>query len=212
MRDQTDWDTLPREASEASRLRHRVALDLIGPCPHKLGQEIALTGSASRGVAADDSDIELNFWVPRMPAPPERGRWLRTSGNARWLSEAGATEIVLDTNPLDDGSVWATFRVRGIWIEAGWQSISTHEKLLRSILAGSVLDHWRLIMAEIITHSVPLRSSGRLKLWKQWLSVYPERVQSRLIEDATELWTLPRFFEGRWVAIRRGNGFRQSST
>jgi len=57
---------LPPNATGESRVRCELARQLARGWSVELGREIALTGSASRGVADDLSDIELNFWVDRM--------------------------------------------------------------------------------------------------------------------------------------------------
>lgn len=192
-------ETLPPGASEASRLRYEQAQELARFCPPSLGQEIALTGSASVGLADEHSDIELNFWVDTLPSPDKRAHWLR---------EAGATDITIDQMPIEDGSFWVTCRYRGIWIEAGWQEIRAQEELLGAILAGEVTEHARLMLAFIIQHAVSLRSGGLFVNWQQRLAHYPDALQARLIEEASLLWTFPHLLISWWTLPQRDEWLR----
>ncbi len=182
--------------SEASRIRYKIAHELAQLCPPALGQEIVLTGSTSQGIADEASDIEQVFYVDAVPSLEER---------EIWLYEADATEIISDTEPIRDGSIWTTCCFRDIWIEAGWQAITLHEKNLQDILAGNIIDHRLLKLADIISHAVPLRSQGLLAKWQQELAHYPDGLPERLIADATELWMFPHTAAVRWALIRRGD-------
>jgi hypothetical protein len=57
--------------------------------------EMALTGSASRGVADIHSDIELNAWGYTLPS---------TDARAGWLRALRATQIALAVEVTDDGT------------------------------------------------------------------------------------------------------------
>lgn len=186
---------LLENATEASRIRYQVAYELAQLCLPLLGKECVLTGSSSRGLADEASDIEQVFYVDKLPSLQER---------ERWLNEVGVADLHSETEPIADGSIWATFRFHDIWIEAGWQTIEAHEKNLQYILAGNVIDHHHLKLAEIITHALPLRSQGLLAQWQQKLSHYPDTLPASIIADATELWTFPPIVEARWALIRRG--------
>ncbi len=59
-----------------------------------------LTGSASRGVADKYSDIEMMFYVDALPVREDR---------EAWLYDAGALDIVFDTEAPEDSEVWVTF-------------------------------------------------------------------------------------------------------
>jgi hypothetical protein len=130
--------TLPLQATPASYVRYRVAHALAALCPPVLGQEISVTGSVSKGLADEASDIEQVFYVQKLPDIQERDAWLH---------QIGASEILHDEAPIEDGSIWSTFRFREVWVEAGWQTFSQQEALLRLILIGQILDHHRLILA-----------------------------------------------------------------
>lgn len=184
--------SLPPNATEASRARLELALELAERCPIELGREIAVTGSVARGVADDDSDIELNFWVESLPPAEERSAWLR---------DLGATHFAFDPEPERDGSIWAMCRYRGVWLEPGWQPIETVETLLGQIVAGEITDHALLILAEVVAHAVPVRTNSLLARWQERLASYPDVVQQYLIEAAARRWTPAPF---RWALVRRG--------
>ncbi len=189
------YEVLPLYASAASRARYQIARDLAQRCPPTLGKECILTGSSSRGVADESSDIEQVFYVETMPAIEER---------AQWLYETGVIELISDKEPIEDRSIWVNFRYRGISVEAGWQTIASHEQNLQDILAGKIVDHYRLKLAEIISHAVSLRGVGLLSRWQQELSYYPELLPQKIISEASELWMFPNIIEARYALIRRG--------
>src|SRR5947209_1916891 len=161
---------LPPAATEASRRRYEIARELAETCPADLGQEIAITGSVSRGIADDRSDVELNLWNQEFP-PYDRWR--------SWLESVGATDISPEAmvNRLDD-SRWITCRYRGIWIEVGWGTVASFEELIGRITSGTVTDPNRLQFADITLHAVPLRTDGALARWQAALGGYPEQLQA----------------------------------
>lgn len=185
----------PAGSSAESRRRAALAAEFVRSCPLALGQEIAITGSVARGVADMDSDIELNFWTETLPSREERERWLC----------AADTEAPHPDMPDADGTVWATVRLQGTWIEAGWQTIGAQEELLRGILAGEVLSHDRFVVADATIHAVPLRSGGLLANWQRQLSQYPEALRERVIADNTAVWQMPHAVGGRWTLCRRSD-------
>jgi hypothetical protein len=186
---------LPHGATQASQMRFDLAQALARQCPARLGREIFLTGSVSRGLADDDSDIELSFLVDTLPAPARRPRWLESRALG-WLRESGAADIMLDSGVTPEGSAWATFSYRGIWVEASWQSIPARERLLRAIRDAQVLDHNLLRIAWIMQHALPLRTTGLLSTWQAQLVPYPEALQRKLIAAATEEWRAPHVVHG----------------
>ena len=188
---------LPSNASEESQRRYELAQGLAEQCPPELGVEIALTGSVARGVADDASDIEMNFWTVETPSGSEREAWLR---------EMGADPLVVDATPGADGTAWVICFVRGIQIEAGWQSIERQRDLVRQLAAGDVLDHGRLMVADTLRTGVPLRTEGLLSEWQAALTEYPPALGKRLIEQSIERWSWPPFHwalaeRGEWLAL-----------
>jgi hypothetical protein len=102
-------DLLPRQATSASHVRYRIAQALAALCPPVLGQEVAVTGSVSKGLADDTSDIEQVFYVQNLPDIQRRDTWLH---------QIGAKEILHDEAPIEGGSIWSTFHFRDVWVEA----------------------------------------------------------------------------------------------
>lgn len=184
---------LPPGATAASRVRFELARELAEACPPELGREIALTGSVSRGVADDASDIELNFWTDEIPAGDQREAWLR---------EMGGDPLVVDATAGADGTRWAICFVRDIQIEAGWQSIGQQRELVRQLAAGDIIDHRRLIVADTLRTGLPLRTEGLLPEWQAALAQYPATLGERLIEESVERWSWPPF---HWALAERGD-------
>lgn len=185
-------------ATETSHQYRQIAQQLMEQTPLELGQEVALTGSGARGVADADSDMEINFWVTVLP--DEQTRY-------NWIASLGATSISLDSEPIEDGSIWALCQLNGIWLELGWQTIAQQEQLLQALLAGKIIDKGRLIVATIIINAFILRSEGLIADWQQRLKNYPEILSTNIINDAIELWTFPHIVQARWALARRQQYF-----
>ena len=173
--------------------RFRAALAVAQQCPAHLGNELALTGSAARGWADDDSDIEFVSWCPQVPSPGAR---------RAWLESIGASELAPDPHASTDGTIWDWSRFHGFWLETGWQSIRRHEELLRAIRNGSVTDHRLVIVADAIVHAVPLRTEGLLEGWQRQLQVYPDATQHALIRAGARRW---QYALSYWALARRGD-------
>lgn len=178
----------------ASTLRLGIAQELADLCPATLGEEILLAGSVAHGRADAYSDIEQVFYVATLPSCEDRDTWLK---------HIGAEGILHDEEPLNDHSLWSTFRFRGVWIEAGWQVISQHDDWLRQIVAGQILEHSLLILAEMTNTAQSVRSQGWLAHWQQVLAHYPQPLQARLVQDALEPWRFPNILAARWACAAR---------
>ena len=185
---------LPPAATEDSHIRYKISQMLADLAPPSFGQESVLTGSASRGVADKYSDIEMMFYVDALPAREDR---------EAWLHDAGAFDVMLDTESPGDSEVWATFYISDIAVEAGWRVITEHEKDLDDIIAGKVVAHGPLTLAWITTHAVSLRSIGHLPRWQRKLSHYPEVLTQKIIDSINEYWTIPQGFAIRWALLAR---------
>ena len=202
-----DSIALPPNATEASRIRYRLALELAQDCPAELGTEIILSGSTAYGLADEYSDLEFCLLVSKLPRPAERSKWLRASAAPRWLEGIGATEITFDDDTTADGSVWATFSFKKTWVEIAWQDIPSREEQLRAILAAEITDHYRLRMTWIMEQALPLKTTGKLAQWQRALARYPDELQRKLIAKATFDWADPHAVNGpsHW-GIRRDTG------
>lgn len=182
--------------TEASRLRLELARAVAERCPSDLGREVAVTGSAARGVADEFSDLELNLWIDALPEP-ERWRC--------WLEELGATELEAELSETDEtGFRWTLCRLHGIWVEIGWASIDQFDAFVRDLASGAFVGHEQLQMGWTVLQAIPLRTDGRLQEWKAKLARYPEGLANRVIANQTEVWADPHVPGVRWgLAARR---------
>ena len=185
---------LPPFATEDSRIRYKLAQTLVNLAPSSFGRESVLTGSASRGVADNYSDIEMMFYVDALPSREDL---------EAWLHDAGAANIVLDTETPGDDEVWATFYIGNKCVEAGWRVIVDHERDIDNIVAGNVIAHQPLTLAWVMTHAVSLHSIGYLSQWQQILAHYPKTLPQKIIDSINEYWTVPQGFAIRWALLSR---------
>ena len=192
--------TLPVGATEASVLRYNLAQELAQLCPPTLGEEIALTGSASHGWSDHTSDIEINFWAQRIPSAEEQ---------LTWLHEIGATDIFPNVETAPDGSVMTTFTRRGIIVEAQWQTLAQQEQVLQTLLAAQSYNQWLILNGEMISSALPLRSNGVLTHWQQMVADYPDALVAQVIASATEGWSFRHWLDLRWAYIERNEHFIQ---
>ena len=129
--------------------------------------EVVLTGSVSRGVADDVSDIELLCVTERSLSLDEAFELARRAGleeRDSWGDPATPTRRVfgyLDGRP----------------VETIWWSRELAEELFAS--GGS---------AEALANGVALRTSGLLAGWQERLDDYPEALAAERIEKAAERW------------------------
>jgi hypothetical protein len=172
---------LPVNATDENRRRYAIARRLAESCPTALGDEIAVTGSVALGLADETSDVELNLWCDVLPTVAQR---------AAWIASVGGETRTNQEEPWLDGTIEATFRVDGVWIEAGWMTTARLEETLRGILAAEVLSHDRRQMASIVERAVELRTTGLLSHWRNELAPYPEPLREKLIEANTRVWQL----------------------
>ena len=129
--------------------------------------EVVLTGSVSRGVADDASDIEL-LAVTEEPLSLERAFELaREAGLERrdgWGDPATPTRRVFGY-------------FNGQPVETVWWSRALAEE---SFAAGG--------SAEALANGVALRTGGLLAQWQDRLADYPDELAAERIEQAAERW------------------------
>lgn len=166
--------------SDAVTRRIDLARRLVERCPLELSGEIALTGSTARGVADDESDLELNLWADAIPPLDKR---------IAWLTAAGASDLYAESVPRPDDSYWIRFTLDGIAGEIGWQTVAALDSLLDRIRAGEAAD--QRVLAEIVCSAVPLRTSGRLAAWQATLAGYSDAVQAEIVAVAVAHWSKP---------------------
>jgi hypothetical protein len=126
--------------------------------------EVVLTGSVSRGMADETSDVEL----------------LVVSDEQLSLEEAFARSGLPDPQtwgPQTTPSRRVFGYLDGVPVEQIWWSREYAEEQVAAYAS-----------AEAIANGVPLRTSGLLERWQAFLRDYPDDLAVRRIEDAAELW------------------------
>jgi len=129
--------------------------------------EVVLTGSVSRGVADDVSDIEMLVVTEDLLSREEAFELARRAGleeRDSWGDPSTPTRRVfgyLDTQP----------------VETIWWSRELAEELFAS--GGS---------AEALANGVALRTSGLLARWQERLAEYPDALVAERVEKAAERW------------------------
>lgn len=132
-----------------------------------------LTGSVSRGVADDVSDIELLVvTAERLPLAEcfEHARGAGLAGLASWGPQGTETSRVFGY--LD-----------GVPIELVWWSRDHADASVAALLGGQASS-----AADALVHGVALRTAGLLEAWQERLRVYPEELAAARIEEAALTW------------------------
>ena len=135
--------------------------------------EVAVTGSVSRGVADDVSDIEMLI-VTRDELSLEECFSLAAA--------CGLTE--LDTWGPQGGPTKRVSGYRdGVPIELIWWSRAYAEAAIEAIFEGDPSTN-----ADALANGVALRTSGLLAEWQERLRHYPDELAADRIEDAALPW------------------------
>jgi hypothetical protein len=182
-------DLLPPNATTASRARAEIAARLAASCPPELADDIALTGSTARGLADDQSDLELNLWSAQLPPAAVRADWLRS---------AGAYALRIEQQPRPDNSYWIGFEIDGLPAEIGWQTFAALDIQIAQILSGTTLDRKVLTFADILVSAIPLRGD-QLAERQARLNDYSQAVQRGIINLAVGQWSKA----DHWAELRR---------
>jgi hypothetical protein len=159
--------TTPR-SEELKGLAQRVADDFPD-----VVEEVVLTGSVSRGMADEVSDIEM-LVVPREPLALEEcyrlARDASLTGLDSWGPQGGPAQRV------------SGYR-EGVPLELIWWHRAHAEAQVDAIFAGQVT-----ATADAIAHGVALRTSGLLAAWQERLGNYPDELAATQIEEAANRW------------------------
>jgi hypothetical protein len=136
-------------------------------------EEVVLTGSVSRGVADDVSDVEL-LVVTRGELELEECYALATAagltGLGTWGRQGGPTKRVSGNRD-------------GVPIELIWWSRAFAETAVDAVFAGELSGN-----ADAIANGIALRTSGLLAQWQERLRDYPDALALAQIEDAALTW------------------------
>ena len=160
-------------ATERSEQLRDLAQRVADALPPEVAEEVVLTGSVSRGVADELSDIEM------LIVTPEPLELAACFDHAR---AAGLDE--LDTWGPQGTPTQRVSGVReGVPLELVWWPREFAQSSIDSILRGDGLS-----AADAIANGIALRTSGLLSRWQMQLSDYPEEVAKAQIEDAALTW------------------------
>lgn len=150
-------------------LAQRVADDL----PADVVEEVVLTGSVSRGMADEVSDIEM---LVVTGAPLQLDDCFRLAGAAglegldTWGAQGGPDRRVSGYRD-------------GVPFELIWWPRDFAEERIDALLAGE-----KSSAADALAHGVALRTSGLLGAWQERLAAYPAELAAAQIEDAAIRW------------------------
>jgi hypothetical protein len=136
-------------------------------------EEVVLTGSVSRGVADDVSDIEMLVVTDRRLELDECYALAAACGLIElgsWGTQGVPTKRV---SGYRDGAP----------VELIWWSREHAERSVDSIFAGELPTS-----ADALAHGVALRTSGLLATWQERLRHYPDELAAARIEDAALTW------------------------
>lgn len=135
--------------------------------------EVVLTGSVSRGVADDVSDIEM---LVVTPGEPEL--------DACFALAAGCGLGSLGTwGPQGGPAQRVSGRRDGVPIELIWWSRAQAEKAVDAIFAGELSGS-----ADALAHGVPLRTKGLVARWQERFARVPDELAEAWIDDAALTW------------------------
>jgi hypothetical protein len=166
-----DTSVVPNERSrQLQDLAQRVADAL----PLEVAEEVVLTGSVSRGVADEVSDIEMLIVTPdplELAACFEHARDAGVEELDTWGDQSTPTRRVSGLR-------------EGVSLELVWWSQEQAESSIESFFDPSDMSS----AADAIAHGIALRTSGSLSRWQARLSDYPEELARARIEDAALTW------------------------
>jgi predicted nucleotidyltransferase len=161
--------------TERSGRLQALAQRVVDVLPLEAAEEVVLTGSVSRGVADEVSDIEM------LIVTPERLELAQCFEHAR---AAGLEE--LDTWGAQGTSTQRVSGVReGVPFELLWWSRDYAESSIEAILVGEAPTS---SAADAIANGVALRTAGSLSRWQTRLRDYPEALAAARIEEAALPW------------------------
>jgi hypothetical protein len=136
-------------------------------------EEVVVTGSVSRGVADDVSDVEILIVTRDQPELEDcfsLASACGLSGLGTWGQQGVPTKRV---SGYRDGAP----------IELIWWSRAHAEQAIDAVFAGDPST-----TADAIAHGIGLRSSGALNRWQERLGHYPDELAAARIEDAALTW------------------------
>ena len=159
--------------TERSQQLQDLAQRVADALPVGVAEEVVLTGSVSRGVADEFSDIELLIVTPEP---------LNLTACFEHARAAGLEE--LDTWGAQDTPTQRVSGFReGVPLELIWWSRDYAESSVDAILLGDTSS-----AADAIANGRALRTSGSLSRWQVRLRDYPDNLAAARIEEAALTW------------------------
>jgi predicted nucleotidyltransferase len=154
--------------AELRSVAQRLA-DLLPP----VVEEVVLTGSVSRGVADELSDVEMLVVTARQLVLAE------------CFDHARAVGLVeVDTWGVQGTEVSRVFGYyQGIPFETTWWSRDHAERTVTAVIGGA-----ESAAADALANGVALRTAGLVETWQARLRVYPATLAAARIEDAAVAW------------------------
>jgi hypothetical protein len=159
--------------NERSRELQALAQRLVDALPPVAAEEVVLTGSVSRGVADDVSDVEMLVVTPEQLELAECFELARAAGLEgldTWGDQSTSTRRVFGY-------------YEGVPFELIWWSRELAESSIDSFFSGDAPSS-----ADAIACGVSLRTSGSLARWQARLADYPEELARSRIEAAALPW------------------------
>jgi predicted nucleotidyltransferase len=159
-------------ATERSRQLQYLAQRVADTLPLEVAEEVVLTGSVSRGVADEVSDIEMLIVTPEpleLAACFEHARAAGLEELDTWGAQGTPTQRVSGFH-------------EGVPLELIWWSRQHAESAIDAIFLGDISS------ADAIANGIALRTSGSLSRWKARLSDYPDDLAAAQIEEAALTW------------------------
>jgi predicted nucleotidyltransferase len=138
-----------------------------------VAEEVVLTGSVSREMADEVSDIEMLIVTPAQLELDECSEHARAAGLENidsWGDQSSPTRRV-------------SGMLEGVPIELIWWSRELAESSIDGFFEVDVSSG-----ADAIANGVPLRTSGSLARWQERLADYPEELAKARIESAALPW------------------------
>lgn len=159
--------------NERSQQLRDLAQGVVDALPPEVAAEVVLTGSVSRGVADDVSDIEMLIVTPEpleLAACFGHARAAGLEGLDTWGAQGTPTQRV------------SGFR-EGVPLELIWWSRNYAESCIDAMLRGDTSS-----AADAIANGMALRTCGLLARWQARLSDYPDDLAAARIEEAALTW------------------------
>ena len=161
-------------ATERSQQLQELAQRVADALPLEVAEEVVLTGSVSRGVADEISDIEMLIVTPEPLELADCFEHARAAGLEEldtWGAQGKPAQRV------------SGFDEEGVPLELIWWSREYAESCIDAILAGDLPS-----AGDAIANGIALRTSGSLSRWQARLSDYPDDLAAAQIEEAALTW------------------------